>query len=283
MAGEQHPFDLPQDPEVRAAPGVGDESGTPQGAAPVPQPPNQDDDYRKTVESLKPLTIFAEALKDPAVQQRVINAFTGAGAPPRDTSAPQGPSLADQETTIKSKYVEQRKAAMATGDFETAFALSSQEGAEIGELRSNARFQTSAGPIVSMTARNTVESWIASKTATSPLFAKLADKFRVEVNKTSPEVLAQLATQGTLLNACELTWNKVVAENYEAAYNKNAPTIPTRPAPPSYSMGGGGGGLPAPDTPSDDDKDDEEFQKWAQERGVNFAVDSRGAITGELK
>lgn len=283
MAGEQHPFSLPRE-------GVGDE-GTPQGGAPASPPgapPTTDQRiaaFESTVESLKPLTIFAEALKDPAVQKRVIDAFTGAGAAPRDASAPQGPTLAEQETAIKAKYAERRKAAIANADFDTAFALSSEEGAEIGELRSTAKFAAQAGNIVGMTAQNSVESWAAAKAATSPLFSKLRDKFFEEFNRwTSPQDRAAMAAQGNLLNACELTWNRVVTQNYEPAYNKTAVSAPP-PAQnvPPYSMGSGGGALPPPDTPSADDKDDDAFREWAAKNNINISLDGSGALIGEIK
>ena len=279
MAGEQHPFDLPQDP----AAGVGDQE-TPQGAALPTEPPNELAQIKETVESLKPLSIFAEVLKDPAAQQRVINALTGAGAPPRDASAPQGPTLAEQEAKISARYAEQRKAAIANGDFDTAFALTEQAGAEIGELRSNARFQAAANPVVSMTARNTIDNWCATKRATSPYFVKLEPKFQAFVNQTPPDKLAELALNGGLIIALESAWNKMAAEAAESGYNRNFPVEQTRPTPPSYSMGTAGGNPPDRERVEDADKDDDEFQKLAEKAGVQFSVDPKtGAILGEMK
>jgi hypothetical protein len=299
MAGEQHPFDLPSD--TFDEPGVGGaqaQTDTPQGGAgtPTPQEPRfvPEANYlelKSQVERLKPLESLAwvgEAMQNPEVRQRVTSALMGGGAPMVEQPSTPDPNIfTGQVEAIKAKYRPQTEAALAEGNLSKFGELSADMGAEIGALRSANDLRAAAGPLVTMTARNTIENFYSTKRQNSPLFGKLESKLRAFVDQTPPSKLAELAQSGQLITAMEVAYQKIVTDTYEQAYNKASSEgrlDGSRQEPPRYNMGAAGGGMPAPDTPTDDDKDDIEFQKFMESRGVGFTVDAKtGAITGELR
>jgi hypothetical protein len=294
MPDGQHPFELPHDPEG-VQPGVGD--GAPQSAAPASDPPKaptieQYQEISTKYERLKTLEPFAEILSDPATRAAAMSRLFGSGTPmeaapdPAATARASADALKAQEDVIRAKYGATMDAAIANGDFKSYGNAAAEMGAEIGELRSGAQLRAASGSIVGMTAQNTVETWIANKRTTSPLFVKLEPKFRALVAQTAPAKMGELAINGLLMQALETGWQKVVSENYEQSYNKAADDGRlggSRQEPPVYSMGGRGGAMPDRERVEGDDKDDADFQELMEKSGVAFSVDAHGAITGEAR
>jgi hypothetical protein len=239
---------------------------------------------------VQPLAWIGEAMqRDPTlqgrIQQALFNTGGGAGAPPSVTP-PAGPDPV-AVAAERDRLMAPARAKLAAGDLEGAMGEMMTASATLAQASMRSQFEAAAGPALSLTAQNAIESFKNSKRAgpSGALFAKLEGRFAAFVAQTPPQVLAQLAQSGQLYAALEAGWKTVLADSYEQAYGKAVadgritPQAPAAP-PPYGSLASGGPGPTAP-VLTDEAKDDAEFEKMAAARGIVLRNSTENGMTFE--
>jgi len=283
MAANGDPFAAPPPaPQpVAATPPAG--AVPPDGTPPLPTPgfvPVEEYTRLKgEVESLKPLQWIGEAMqRDPTLVSRVQQAlFSGPGAVPSTGPSPNE-TLKAQADALQASV----QAKIQAGDITGAIMEATAAGATIAEMRMRAEVGSAAGPLLSMTAQNAIENWKNAKRLgpAGKIFAAIEAQFNQMIQLTPPGKLAELAQNGMLGQALEMTYSTLVSKNYESAYakaNETGALTQTRPTPPPYGAGTGQGPLPTEPVEGDNDP---EFEKLAAERGLTFKSNGR-ALVGE--